>query len=101
MWLSADRLTSDGIAWRLPGGRLAGSLLTLDAAIRNVEGWRVMSPGEAVAACTLRPARLLGIERQHGTLRVGARADLVALSDAGDVIATWVGGREVFRAKPR
>jgi len=101
MWLSADRLTSDGIAWRLPGGRLAGSLLTLDAAIRNVESWRVMSPGEAVAACTLRPARLLGIERQHGTLRVGARADLVALSDAGDVIATWVGGREVFRAKPR
>ena len=101
MWLSADRLTSDGIAWRLPGGRLAGSLLTLDAAIRNVESWRVMSPGEAVAACTLRPARLLGIERQHGTLRVGARADFVALSDAGDVIATWVGGREVFRAKPR
>jgi N-acetylglucosamine-6-phosphate deacetylase len=100
-WLSADRLTSDGVAWRLPDGRLAGSLLTLDAAIRNVESWRVMSPSEAVAACTLRPARLLGVERQHGTLRVGARADLVALSDAGEVLTTWVGGREVFRAKPR
>jgi N-acetylglucosamine-6-phosphate deacetylase len=100
-WLAADRLTNDGVAWRLSDGRLAGSLLTLDAAIRNVASWNVMSSHDAVAACTLRPARLLGVERQHGTLRAGARADLVALSDAGEVVATWVGGREVFRAKPR
>ena len=100
-WLAADRLTSDGVAWRLPDGRLAGSLLTLDAAIRNVESWHVMGSHDAVAACTLRPARLLGVEREHGTLRAGARADLVALSDTGAVVATWVGGREVFRAKPR
>jgi N-acetylglucosamine-6-phosphate deacetylase len=100
-WLGAERLTSDGVAWQLPDGRLAGSLLTLDVAIRNVERWHVMNPQQAIAACTLRPARLLGIERAHGTLRVGARADLVALSAAGEVVATWVGGREVFRAKPR
>jgi N-acetylglucosamine-6-phosphate deacetylase len=100
-WLAAERLTSDGVAWRLPDGRLAGSLLTLDAAIRNVASWHVMSPHDAIAACTLRPAGLLGVERQHGTLRAGARADLVALSDAGEVVATWVGGRELFRAKPR
>ena len=97
-WLGAERLRSDGVAWRLPDGRLAGSLLTLDAAIRNVERWRVMSAAEAIAACTLRPARLIGAERERGTLRVGARADLVAVSAAGEVIATWVGGREVFRA---
>ena len=97
-WLGAERLRSDGVAWRLPDGRLAGSLLTLDAAIRNVERWRVMSAPEAIAACTLRPARLIGAERERGTLRVGARADLVAVSAAGEVIATWVGGREVFRA---
>ncbi len=96
-WLGAARITSDGVAWRLPDGRLAGSLLTLDAAIRNLERWRVMSAHAAITACTLRPARLLGIEREYGTLRVGARADLVALTAAGEVIATWVGGREVFR----
>jgi len=100
-WLGSERLTSDGIAWRLPDGRLAGSRLTLDVAIRNVERWRVMNSQQAIAACTLQPARLLGIEHERGTLRVGARADLVALSEAGDVVATWVGGRELFRAKPR
>jgi N-acetylglucosamine-6-phosphate deacetylase len=100
-WLAAERLTSDGTAWRLPDGRLAGSLLTLDAAIRNVARWNVMSSREAIAACTLRPARLIGAARDRGTLRIGARADLVALSEAGEVIATWVGGREVYRAKQR
>jgi N-acetylglucosamine-6-phosphate deacetylase len=100
-WLGAERLSSDGTAWRLPDGRLAGSLLTLDAAIRNVDSWHAMSSHQAIAACTLGPARLVGAERDHGTLRVGARADLVALSAAGDVIATWVGGREVFRAELR
>jgi N-acetylglucosamine-6-phosphate deacetylase len=99
-WLGADRLASDGVAWRLPDGRLAGSLLTLDAAIRNVERWRMMPTLEAIAACTLRPARLIGAERERGTLRVGARADLVALSAHGEVVATWVGGREVHRATP-
>jgi N-acetylglucosamine-6-phosphate deacetylase len=98
-WLGAERLRDDGIAWRLRDGRLAGSRLTLDAAIRNVARWDVMSAHQAIAACTLRPACLIGAERERGTLRVGARADLVALSAAGEVLATWVGGRAVFRAR--
>jgi N-acetylglucosamine-6-phosphate deacetylase len=97
-WLGADRMRSDGVAWRLPDGRLAGSLLTLDAAIRNAEAWRVMTRPEAIAACTARPARLLGLERTHGTLAPGARADLVELDRDGRVLATWVGGRRVYAA---
>ncbi|RIL07594.1 MAG: hypothetical protein DCC71_02385 [Proteobacteria bacterium] len=97
-WLGADRMRSDGVAWRLPDGRLAGSLLTLDVAARNVETWRVMTRAEAIAACTVRPARLLGIERTRGTLAVGARADLVELDAAGEVRATWVAGRRVYAA---
>lgn len=96
-WLGADRMRSDSVAWRLPDGRLAGSLLTLDDAIRNSTLWRVMSLHDAVGACTLRPARLLGIERERGTLRPGARADLVLFAADGAVAATWIGGREVFR----
>lgn len=96
-WLGADRMRSDGVAWRLPDGRLAGSLLMLDDAIRNAEQWRVMSFHDAVAACTLRPARLLGIERERGTLRPGARADLVAFDADGSVAQTWIGGRPVPR----
>jgi N-acetylglucosamine-6-phosphate deacetylase len=97
-WLGAERMRSDGVAWRLPDGRLAGSLLRLDAAIRNAQEMRVMSFHDAVRACTLRPARLLGIEAERGTLRAGARADLVALDAAGSVRETWIAGRRVWPA---
>ena len=67
------------MAFRLPSGRLAGSSLTLDRGLRNICEMGAMTLLEAVAACTLLPARLLGIESQRGTLRVGARADFAIL----------------------
>jgi N-acetylglucosamine-6-phosphate deacetylase len=88
-------LESDGVAWRLPDGRLAASHLTLDDAVRNCDRWRVMTRLEALAACTLAPARLLGIESERGTLRPGARADLVLWAPDGQARATWVAGRLV------
>ncbi len=93
-WLGAESLRSDGVAWRLADGRLAGSLLTLDRAIANVTATRVMDLHDAVRACTIRPARLIGAERERGALRAGARADLVALGRDGRVQRVWIGGRE-------
>lgn len=90
-------ITSDGQALRLPDGRLAGSCLSLDRAVRNFRAFAGASLRDAVAACTLRPARLLGIENERGTLRRGARADLVWLDDAGEVAECWVGGEPVWR----
>ncbi len=72
-------------------GRLAGSLLTLDRAVRNVmsfAGWRL---AEALRLATLNPARVLGLDGR-GVLSVGADADIIVLSPAGDVIRTFVGG---------
>lgn len=94
-WLGAANMRSDGTAWRLPDGRLAGSLLTLDRAVANVQAMRVMDLPDAVAACTASPARLIGVEGQRGTLRIGARADLVALGADVAVLRTWIAGREV------
>jgi N-acetylglucosamine-6-phosphate deacetylase len=84
---------SDGVAWRLADGRLAGSHLWLDDAVRNVAAWRVMDRHDAIRACTLGPARLLGIEAERGTLRAGARADFAVFDRTGQLQATWVGGR--------
>jgi N-acetylglucosamine-6-phosphate deacetylase len=93
-WLGAAHMRSDGVAWRLGDGRLAGSLLQLDGAVANVQRMRVMDFHDAVRACTVAPARLIGLERERGTLRVGARADLVALGADGAVLRTWIEGRE-------
>lgn len=89
-------LVDDGAAVRLPDGSLAGSCLTLDQAIRNACRYADVPLLDAVAACTLRPARLLGLESEHGTLRPGSRADLVLLDADGHVLETWIGGECVY-----
>src|ERR1041384_4573887 len=65
-------------------GRLAGSTLTLDRALRNVV--RLGVPfAHAVQMLTLNPATQLGIEFKKGVLRTGADADVVLLNDALEV----------------
>jgi N-acetylglucosamine-6-phosphate deacetylase len=94
--LGSGEVRDDGRALRLADGRLAGSSLTLDRAIRNARSFAAMTRLAAVAACTLRPARVLGIESERGTLRPGARADLVVLDDHDRVDETWLAGRRMY-----
>jgi N-acetylglucosamine-6-phosphate deacetylase len=73
-------------------GKLAGSVLTLDRAIRNVmtfAGWQLQ---QAVKLATLSPAQRLGISDQRGILAPGRRADLVVLTPEGEVVHTIIGG---------
>jgi len=83
----------DGVALRLADGTLAGSRLGMARAVANATAFGAMTRLEAVAAATLRPARVLGVESRHGTLRPGARADLVVLEADGAVAETWLAGR--------
>mgnify|MGYP001577568697 CR=1 FL=1 len=74
-------------------GRLAGSTLTLDRAIRNVVALGVPLT-QAVQMATLNPARLLGLEKKKGVLALGADADLVLLDEklrVADVMTRGVG----------
>jgi N-acetylglucosamine-6-phosphate deacetylase len=94
----AGALVDDGTALRLADGRLAGSRLSLDRALHNAVSFGALTRLEAVAAVTLRPARVLGIERERGTLRPGARADLALLDAENRVVETWLAGRRAYRA---
>ena len=75
------------------GGSLAGSVLTMDRAVRNVTQFSRWSLKEAVRAATLNPARAVGLAGQHGALLKGADADFVVLSPTGEVRKTIVRGR--------
>jgi len=91
----AAALVDAADTWRLSDGRLAASRLALDQGVRNAVHFGGRPLVEAVAAATLRPARLLGLEARHGTLRPGAHADLVVLDAAGGLRETWLAGRLV------
>jgi N-acetylglucosamine-6-phosphate deacetylase len=76
---------------RLADGTLAGSALTMDAAVRNVVDHAGVAIEKAVAAASTTPARLLGLA-DRGAIEAGRRADLVALTPSLEVEAVWVGG---------
>jgi N-acetylglucosamine-6-phosphate deacetylase len=59
-------------------GKLAGSALTLDRALRNIVALGVPLD-EAVRMLTFYPAQLLGVESRKGIIAAGADADLVFL----------------------
>jgi N-acetylglucosamine-6-phosphate deacetylase len=73
-------------------GSLAGSVLTMDRAVRNVTQFSNWSLRHAVQAATLNPARAVGLSKQLGTLSKGADADFTVLSPTGEVRKTIVRG---------
>jgi N-acetylglucosamine-6-phosphate deacetylase len=72
-------------------GKLAGSVLTMDRAVRNVMEFGSWSLQDAVRAATLNPARAAGLA-QHGQLSLGAEASFTVLSPSGEVRKTIVRG---------
>jgi N-acetylglucosamine-6-phosphate deacetylase len=74
-------------------GKLAGSVLTLDRAVRNVMSFAGWTLQQSVRLATLNPARLLGLSGERGTLAPGRTADMVALTPDGRVARTIVAGR--------
>jgi N-acetylglucosamine-6-phosphate deacetylase len=83
--LRNGRLTSDG-------GTLAGAHLDMASAVRVAVQSAAVPIDDALRSASLTPARFLGIADQRGTLSAGARADIVALGPAFEVLDTWVGG---------
>lgn len=104
-------LVTDAIAWRagnahagsevarrdggprLADGTLAGSALTMDAAVRNAVASGV-DLAAALVAAAMTPAAVLGLA-DRGAVAVGRRADLVALDEQLGVEAVWIGGQRL------
>jgi N-acetylglucosamine-6-phosphate deacetylase len=89
--LGGLEVTVNGGVCRNAEGRLAGSTLTLDRALRNIVGLGIPFR-DAVRMLTLNPATLLGIEFKKGALRTGADADIVLLNEALEIESVWARG---------
>jgi N-acetylglucosamine-6-phosphate deacetylase len=84
-------VTVAGGVCRNAEGKLAGSTLTLDRALRNVVALGISLP-DAVRMLTTNPAKLLGIEFKKGALRTGADADIVLLDENLQLTNVWTRG---------
>jgi N-acetylglucosamine-6-phosphate deacetylase len=83
-------------AVRLEDGTLAGSVLTLDQALRNMLSYTHASLRDAVGMLTLNPARSAGVAAHKGKLSAGYDADLLILDNELNLQATICRGEVVY-----
>jgi len=91
--LCGEDVTMQSGVVRTASGGLAGSTLSLDAAVRNMVELAGAAPEEAIHMASLHPARLLGIDGELGSLKPGKRANLIALDDGLHLQNIWIQGQ--------
>ncbi|MDO4595239.1 MAG: N-acetylglucosamine-6-phosphate deacetylase [Tissierellia bacterium] len=81
---------------RLESGSLAGSILKLNDAVKNVCEWDIADVFEAVNMASLVPAKSVGIDDVCGKLKVGYDADFIALDKDLNITHTYLDGVRRF-----
>jgi N-acetylglucosamine-6-phosphate deacetylase len=79
-------------------GVLAGSVLTLDRALKNFVEFTGAPIEQALRLLTTNPAAMTGLGNGAGQMVVGGPADLVAVNDEGRLVASIHGGRPAGEA---
>ncbi len=95
--LGGQRVRVERSIARIPSGSLAGSTLTLDAAIRNTMDFTSLSFPEVLPMATTVPAEAMGWEEQVGVLKPGVRADVVCFD--ADIVPrlVFVAGELIYK----
>jgi N-acetylglucosamine-6-phosphate deacetylase len=92
-----DIVVTNGMAMLADGSSLAGSTLTMDAAVAQTVRRSGVKLPDAVQAASRTPARALGLDDRVGSIAPGLRADFVIMDSQLSVQAvmragTWVTG---------
>jgi len=77
-------------------GSLAGSVLNMNTARKNLEEWLTLSLAEQIRVVTLNQAEHLGIDNRKGSIALGKDADIVWLNEEGEVEKTFCLGNLAF-----
>lgn len=91
--LQGRRVTRANGCLRLEDGTLAGSVLTMDEAVRYVVNVVGVDLGDALAMASRVPATFLRRDNELGRIAPGHLASLVHLDDELRVLETWIEGR--------
>lgn len=105
-WLPAGKselggqevFVKDGKA-TLASGSLAGSILKMKDAVKNVMTFAGLSLPEAVQLATENPAKHLGIFDRKGSLEEGKDADIVILNEQYDPVMTFCRGTIAYKGE--
>lgn len=80
---------------RTASGGLAGSTLSLDAAVRNLVNNVGVPAADAIHMASLHPAKMLGLDHTYGSLWAGKRANIIALDSRLMLQTIWIDGQRI------
>ena len=82
---------------RLADGTLAGSVLKMNVAVKNMVQKVGVSVTDAVDFATINPARVIGADKIKGSIALGKHADFAVLDDDFNVIMTIRAGKIIYK----
>ena len=93
-----DVIVKDGVAWLIEGERssLAGSLLTLDRAVSNLQRFTGAPLSDATQMASHTPATMIG-KPEATRITLGAPANFNRFNANNELIATYLRGKEIVR----
>lgn len=80
----------------LENGTLAGSVLSMNDALRNIQTYTGCTLESAVKMAAENPAKQLGVFDRKGSIAVGKDADFILLDEDGDVVMTFCKGNLAY-----
>ena len=84
----------------IEAGNLAGSSLDMMSAVRHAHKHLGVSLSEAIFMATLGPAQAIGLGATLGKIATGNLANLIHISDDGNIERSWINGEELHVCAP-
>lgn len=92
--LGGQKVIVSGNEARLENGALAGSVLTMNNAVKNMLSTTECSLPDAIKMATLTPAKNIGLDHIIGSISVGKHADLAIIDDKFNISHTFISYHE-------
>lgn len=97
--LGGQPVHKEGIKCLMPDGTIAGSVLKLNEAVRNLYENSTLPLYEAVNCASLNPAKALGEDNEIGSLEEGKRADIIIADEKFNIYTTILGGEIRYKGE--
>lgn len=94
--LGGQHVIKTGIQCLLEDGTIAGSVLKLNEAVKNLKEHTDLSLPEVFACASLNPAKAIGEAETIGSLEVGKCADIIICDENIQILETYIDGGKVY-----
>jgi len=95
--LGGQPVRKEGIKCLMPDGTIAGSVLKLNQAVKNLFENSDLTIFQAVNCASKNPAKAIGEDAEIGSVEVGKRADMIIMDENFNILTTIMNGETVYR----